>query len=139
MKINFTAPTRNLLPISNNHYYQENFLFDLNPVQQDVNLYLLHSQWRQISACLNSFFSKSFWKPQFSFLSSQRNNPYSFNFSWQTFIWFSHLTHRKCYIFLLHSHTCSQHYGSGQSEVNESSPALEVHREFICSVSEGCA
>ena len=88
MKIDFTAPSRNLLAISNNHYYQENFLCDLNPVQQNLNVYLLHSQRRQILACLNSFssfFKKSFWKPQFSFLSSQRNNPYSFNFSRQTF------------------------------------------------------
>ena len=88
MKIDFTAPSRNLLPISNNHYYQENFLCDLNLVQQNLNLYLLHSQRTQISACLNPFspfFKKSFWKTQFSFLSPQRNNPYSFNFSWQPF------------------------------------------------------
>ena len=95
MKIDFTAPSRNLLAISNNHYYQENFLCDLNPVQQNLNVYLLHSQRRQILACLNSFssfFKKSFWKPQFSFLSSQRNNPYSFNFSRQTFNLFGSTT-----------------------------------------------
>lgn len=56
MEIDFTAPSGNLLPIFNNHHYQVILLFDLNPVQQNINSYPLHSQWRQVSVPLNSFF-----------------------------------------------------------------------------------